>query len=506
MKTKIAVGVLASALSFWIGELLASPVKVPQEFYKGSPSIISHPGHYPFISHITFSKTCDFVIEQGTEWFDPEWIKQGDIIYLNIWYLPWFRDHIHPKIKYPYILVTADVGAWLPGRSMDKLLYDPKLAAWFGRNMLFSYHPKLHQIPMGQDISLFWFDADELIYLANAHTKLPQIKQHLLYMNHYPRTFGDRDKIVKLFENEPYCFTRNRSDREYSGVSREAYYDDMLLSKFVISPLGLETDCVRTWEAVALDCIPIVEHTFLDPLYEDLPILLINNWGEVTQSFLEEKYQQLKDKKKDTAYFDHWHRRIKEEQDKIRRDDLSAAKLEATLFNEKDLLDLAYIVKKKSNTHKSALIYRGFLTTLRPLQLANTFNFLTRIFVDDPWFTEKTVKTFENFVSDRSLLKDEEKIVICSSKNIPNHILKSGFLPVFLDLSYHRNSLNLNSRDFRHTLLQDITDIYKELKPGALLCGNMRKDTFVNEVIKKFVHENGLVLEKKGNFWFFNKI
>ena len=185
----------------WIAQLNAVPLKVPTERYKGSFDKSKHPGHYPFISYLTFRNVCDIVIDDATEWFDPDRVEPGDTIYLNIWYLDWFVKHVHDRIKHPYILVSCDVGAWLPHPEHKKLLYDPKCAAWFCRNMVFSYHPKLIQIPTGQDLGQFILDDPNITsYLLNAIAQKTLPKKHLLYMNHYPRAHGERDQLVKLFE------------------------------------------------------------------------------------------------------------------------------------------------------------------------------------------------------------------------------------------------------------------------------------------------------------------
>ena len=43
--------------------------------------------------------------------------------------------------------------------------------------------------------------------------------------------------------------------------------------KFVLSPPGAGIDCHRTWELLYLDCIPIVQSSTINELYDDLPVL-----------------------------------------------------------------------------------------------------------------------------------------------------------------------------------------------------------------------------------------
>ena len=213
---------------FFQNTVQAQPIQVPRELY-GDPNSNNrenkrkHRGHYPFISHLTFRNICDIVIDDFVESFDPNAVKCGDTIYLNIWYLDWFVKNVHDRIRHPYILVTCDVGDFLPNAASMKLLYDPKCAAWFGRNMIFSYHPKLIQIPMGQDLALFWLERGPEVLVQACAKKASISKKHLLYMNHFPRPWGDREKIITLFENAPYCLSHNHSGKKYMPVGLAHY-------------------------------------------------------------------------------------------------------------------------------------------------------------------------------------------------------------------------------------------------------------------------------------------
>ncbi len=55
---------------------------------------------------------------------------------------------------------------------------------------------------------------------------------------------------------------------------------------FSISPHGNGLDCHRTWEDLALGCIVIVKTSPLDPLYEGLPVVIVDDWNEITKENL----------------------------------------------------------------------------------------------------------------------------------------------------------------------------------------------------------------------------
>jgi hypothetical protein len=66
---------------------------------------------------------------------------------------------------------------------------------------------------------------------------------------------------------------------------------------FWLSPRGGGLDCHRTWEALYLDIIPIVWNSSLNILFENLPVLIINDYEELNEKFLYEKLNEISKKK-----------------------------------------------------------------------------------------------------------------------------------------------------------------------------------------------------------------
>ena len=65
---------------------------------------------------------------------------------------------------------------------------------------------------------------------------------------------------------------------------------------FVISPHGNGLDCHRTWEALVLGCIPIVKTSKIDYLYENLPVLIVKDWSDITKELLEKTVHDFKNR------------------------------------------------------------------------------------------------------------------------------------------------------------------------------------------------------------------
>lgn len=67
--------------------------------------------------------------------------------------------------------------------------------------------------------------------------------------------------------------------------------------RFVISPAGAGLDTHGTWEALYSGCIPIVPKSPLDPVFEGLPVWLVDSWEEVTDFSVKKKAKEMQHKK-----------------------------------------------------------------------------------------------------------------------------------------------------------------------------------------------------------------
>lgn len=250
----------------------------------------SEPEPIPFVSPAVFSKYCDHKIST----LKVSQLKPGDTIYLRTESMKDFLS-IRKQIKTPYILVTHYSDLPIPGK-YSHLLDDPNLIAWFGINIENYTHPKLHPIPIGVANR----NQKSCHTYKTLYADLP--KTNLLYMNFSIETSPkERGDVYNKFIKESFCtFQRRPNFKSYS--------QDLSQSKFVLSPRGAGLDCYRTWEALIMGAIPIVKSSSLDPMFEDLPVLIIHDWNEVTEEFLNQKWQEMssKDYKWEKLYGDYW--------------------------------------------------------------------------------------------------------------------------------------------------------------------------------------------------------
>lgn len=238
------------------------------------------------------------------ETLDPLTVKWGDSIFIKTCDLGEFFKSFHPQISNSYILISHVTDDSSPG-SYRLFLDDPKLLGWFAMNVDGYLHPKLYPIPIGiANVDLPHGDLAALQRVRKKTRNEP--KQHLLFMNFTIQTFSEeRWEVFKLFSQASFCFR--------TGKKRfEAYLSDMASSKFVLAPRGAGLDTYRLWEALYVGSIPIVKSSSLDRLYEDLPVLIVKDWSEVTEEFLEKKYDEFstKDFSLEKLDFSYWSQMI----------------------------------------------------------------------------------------------------------------------------------------------------------------------------------------------------
>lgn len=253
--------------------------------------------YLPYISGDAFRHMADHIYDETNLPFEPKSVKKGDVIFVKVDHVFYFLDHYHKEIANPYILITHNGDNTVPGRC-EHYLDDSKLIRWFGQNGDTS-HPKFTHIPIGMANRLY--DHGNLELFDKLKDKAVE-KDILLYANFGVGTNpGQRTQAL-------HFALKNRHALWAWGRKQAQYLEELHRSKFVMSPVGNGLDCHRTWEALVAGGIPVVTKTPICPLYDDLPILVIDDWNDLTPEFLEAKYEEMRRKpfKMEKAYFKYW--------------------------------------------------------------------------------------------------------------------------------------------------------------------------------------------------------
>lgn len=258
----------------------------------------------PYISGDTFRSIAHIIIDELRMPIDTTNIQNGDIIFLKTEMLDFFFTHVHPQIEHHYLLITHNSDFPSPGKYAH-MLDDSKLVAWFAVNTDMAYHPKLISIPIG--LTNRYLPSGNTSVIDSLIAQLPKVKKNiLLCANFLTHTNSERSIIKQLFANKAFCYHPENKPWDH-------YLHDIARSKFVLSPHGNGLDCHRTWEALLMGSIPVVKKSSLDSLYEDLPVLIVNDWQEITEDLLTQKYREISKKKytREKLYAAYWFEKIK---------------------------------------------------------------------------------------------------------------------------------------------------------------------------------------------------
>jgi hypothetical protein len=133
-------------------------------------------------------------------------------------------------------------------------------------------------------------DQDAAIQLLAANARPFYERERKGYSTfHFYLDRGDRREAYHFLPKDLVYY-------EPKPVLRQESHQKQTQYAFVISPYGGGPDCHRTWEALALGCIPIIKSSALDPLFEGLPVLLVKQWSDVTQELLDRTIEEYKTK------------------------------------------------------------------------------------------------------------------------------------------------------------------------------------------------------------------
>lgn len=199
------------------------------------------------ISGRSFAEHCEWVIDPGypdLKTFDYTEATSVDWVFINGDYLDVFCNSIlDNKKKFVIIIHNTDGSFGLP--ELRKIL--PYAHHIYAINTVLYpsiHHPKLTTVPLGfSDISLD--------FLKTFNPPPP-----------------DNYRDIEIY-------TQDAKDK-----SIEEYFSDLCRSKFVVCPEGSGIDSHRVYEAILCGATPVVLRNGLSPLYQKLPVCIVNNWSD----------------------------------------------------------------------------------------------------------------------------------------------------------------------------------------------------------------------------------
>lgn len=187
-----------------------------------------------------------------------------------------------PTIREPFVLITTDGDASVPSDlradTVAALTSHPLLVAWYSQNCDGS-HPMVRPFPIGLDLHTargFLGPSAKVAFLRSLRSEaLPAPDRPLkLFCDVNVAWSRDRHEAVDALQG---C---GHVDFLAARISQRAIWKRYARYPLVLSAPGNGLDTHRTWELLYLGCIVVTRTSPLDPLYEGLPVAVVEDWRE----------------------------------------------------------------------------------------------------------------------------------------------------------------------------------------------------------------------------------
>lgn len=225
--------------------------------------------------------------------------------------LSYFVKNILDKISNKFILVsgmsikTCPVEALAQG-DFFKLINNRYLIRWCSQNNVIQNHPLIVQVPLGLDYHAVYTYPSKWKKIADGNSPLEQEKYLLDVIKNIVPFYKRINKIYVNFEVNADRFGQRKGclkeispnllEMHQKKIKRTQTWINTTKFAFVLSPYGNGMDCHRTWEALILGSIPIIKSKEFVKMFEDLPVLIVKDWKEITQKLLMDTIEKFKER------------------------------------------------------------------------------------------------------------------------------------------------------------------------------------------------------------------
>ena len=210
--------------------------------------------------------------------FNPILVDENDIVFLNLDYFSQFIYLLRQSPpKHKFILITHNSYKSFTVEHLNLLL--PYVNQIYAINCIVK-HPNVTCIPVGFTDDKYKPHSDFYNLLQNESS----IKDILLYSNFYVGL--NKNKRLECLNS----FIGKKWAIRDQLTSLELFYKKIKRSKFILCPEGQGLDCNLIYESLFFNSIPIIKTSSMEYFYKNFPILIIDDWKEVTKEFLENNY------------------------------------------------------------------------------------------------------------------------------------------------------------------------------------------------------------------------
>ena len=227
----------------------------------------------------------------------------GMSIYVCSDLLKFFVSQVLPKIVHHFVLVTGDSDMCVPKEALSNtetsvLINSQYLTKWFAQNTQIQHHEKIIQLPIGLDYHTISNNPTHN-WKTPGENHLPRFQEEIIsnlrqqmkpYYERIPKIYINFTLNNDRFQQRKRAFLEIPKDLlaiNNNFTKRTENWRNITNYTFVLSPFGVGMDCHRTWEALCLGAIPILKAPNFTKMFENLPVLIVNEWSDITQELLD---------------------------------------------------------------------------------------------------------------------------------------------------------------------------------------------------------------------------
>ena len=129
--------------------------------------------------------------------------------------------------------------------------------------------------------------------LKNLNTKNSRSK--LLYVNFRTSTYPlEREMVLEKMKSLSESCTGITIAKQSSNLTDiNGYLNELVDHKFCVCPRGNGIDTHRLWESLYCRTVPVVKRLPAHRKFNDLPILFVDDWSDVTEDKLHTEYDRI---------------------------------------------------------------------------------------------------------------------------------------------------------------------------------------------------------------------
>mgnify|MGYP001196685704 CR=1 FL=1 len=236
------------------------------------------PPHKEYISYDTYRSFADHIYDESTT-FNPNNVKEGDIVFLNGRFIDNYLKIQNLKIKNSYSLIICGSN-FVVDEMYSKILIQKNINHIFSNNLTIEKNDLFTFIPFGIKDKRHIFSSNFKRYLNSTNKS----EEFILHLDE-SLIQDQKEILIKKKTN-----LANRLINYQSPENYKKFYEMIRNHKFLFFSNEINYDLNIIWESIMLDCYPILKmNAFTKTLSEiGTPCVYLDEFDEIEK--FDEKY------------------------------------------------------------------------------------------------------------------------------------------------------------------------------------------------------------------------